>query len=75
MGLRALFVALDQSLRELRFLRPALALVLMMIGGKMLLMHVVELPMAISLMAIVAVLSGAVALSLVFPAGDRKNPP
>ncbi|MBI4916459.1 MAG: TerC/Alx family metal homeostasis membrane protein [Acidobacteria bacterium] len=66
-GLRALYSFLAGALSSLRFLQPALALVLVLIGAKMLLSEVYEVPTAVSLLVVALVLGAATALSLAFP--------
>jgi len=67
LGLRALYFVLARVMGMLRFLRPALALILALIGAKMLLAEVVEVPTAWSLAAVAGILAVATVLSLVFP--------
>ncbi|PWB71541.1 MAG: hypothetical protein C3F15_12535 [Holophagae bacterium] len=66
-GLRAIFSLLSGVLAALRFLRPALALILILVGAKMLLSSVVEVPTLISLAVVGAILAGATVLSLLSP--------
>jgi len=67
LGLRALYFVLAGVMRLLRYLRPALALILALIGAKMLLSEVVQIPTAWSLAAVAMILAVATLLSLVFP--------
>ena len=71
LGLRALYFALAGALRSLRYLRPALAVILGLIGVKMLLVEVVEISTEVSLGVIAAILAAAVAASLLLP--DRRG--
>ena len=64
LGLRALYVLLAGAVDRFRYLRQGIALLLVFIGGKMLLSSVVELPVTVSLGAIVVVAAGAIAASL-----------
>lgn len=64
LGLRALFFLLAASVERFVFLTPAIALLLVFIGVKMLIAPVVELPVTASLAVIVAVVAGAVGLSV-----------
>jgi tellurite resistance protein TerC len=64
LGLRALYFVLAHALRSLSLLRPALALILVLVGVKMLLTDVVDVPTAVSLGVVAAILGGATALSL-----------
>jgi tellurite resistance protein TerC len=72
MGLRALYFVVAGALSALRFLRPALALILVLVGAKMILADVVVVPTAVSLGAVAAILAAATALSLAMP--RREDP-
>ncbi len=73
LGLRALYFVLAGALRSLRFMRPALAVILGLVGVKMLLSEVVEVPTEVSLAVIAMILGLATAASLLIPAtGARK---
>ena len=72
LGLRALYFVLAGVMRELRFLKPALAVVLMVIGAKMLLEEVVQIPTVVSLVVVAAVLGVASLASLLFPDGNSE---
>ncbi|HUN47950.1 MAG TPA: TerC family protein, partial [Stellaceae bacterium] len=67
LGLRALYFALAGLLPRFRFLRHGLALLLMLIGAKMLLASLWPVPIAATLAATLAVLAGAIGLSLLVP--------
>ena len=67
LGLSALYFLLVGSMDKFRYLKPALAIILVVIGVKMLLVDVVHVPVAASLGLIVAILAGAVLLSLKRP--------
>lgn len=71
LGLRALYFVVARALGELRFLKPALAIVLGLIGVKMLLSEVIEVPTAASLAVVAVVLAIATALSLALPGKPR----
>jgi tellurite resistance protein TerC len=71
MGLRALYFVVAGALRALRFLRPALALILVLVGVKMLLAEVVEIPTLVSLGAVAGILAVATIVSLAVP--ERPN--
>jgi tellurite resistance protein TerC len=73
LGLRALYFVLAGALRSLRLLRPALAIILVLVGVKMLLSEVVEVPTAASLLGVAAILAVATAGSLLFPPRRRKT--
>ena len=68
---RALYVLLAGALDRFRYLRHGIALLLGFIGAKMLISPVVELPVTVSLGAILAVAAAAVAASLW---RDRSQP-
>jgi tellurite resistance protein TerC len=65
LGLRSLFFVLSGAVTRVRYLRPALVAILVFVGVKMLLSSVVEVPVAVSLGIIVAILAGAVVASLI----------
>lgn len=67
LGLRSLYFAMAQVLSKLRYLRPALAVVLAFIGVKMLLHGFVEVPTGLSLATVVVILAIASAASFLFP--------
>ncbi len=73
MGLRALYSLLAGALGALRFLRPGLALILFLVGVKMLLTEVVEIPTGLSLAAVGAILAVATIASILVPASDRPE--
>jgi tellurite resistance protein TerC len=64
LGLRALFFLLAGSVERFTYLKPGIALLLVFIGVKMLIAPFVELPVVASLAVILAVVAGAVGLSL-----------
>jgi len=72
LGLRSLFFALARLLDLFHFLHYALALILVFIGAKMLLVHVVEIPTWAALAVVGGALAVATAASLVWP---RRTPP
>lgn len=72
LGLRALYFALAGALRSLRYLRPALAVILGLVGVKMLLAEVVAVPTELSLGVIAAILAAATAASLLLPEGRGR---
>lgn len=69
-GLRAIYFVLAKSLLTLRFLKPALALILTLIGVKMLISHWVKVPIGASLGMVAGILTIAIVLSLLW-----KRPP
>jgi tellurite resistance protein TerC len=64
LGLRALYFVLAGTVLTLRFLRHALAIILVLIGVKMILAKWVEVPTSASLIGVAAILAGAIGLSL-----------
>ncbi len=66
-GLRAVYSFLAGVLGELRFLRPALAAILVLVGVKMLLSDAIDIHVAVALTAVAAILVVATALSLLLP--------
>jgi tellurite resistance protein TerC len=67
LGLRALYLVLGTAIRKLRFLRPALALMLLFVAAKMLLGEAVEIPPTVSLAVIVGIFGAALVASRLFP--------
>ena len=78
LGLRSLYFLLAAVVHRFWALKPALSLVLMFVGAKMLASGAYHVPIGISLGVIVAILGGSVAVSLAFPKGgegvDRPGP-
>lgn len=72
-GLRSLFFVLSDAIGELRFLKQALAGVLLFVGAKMIggVVGGVEVGVVQSLMIVVGLLGGGVVSSLAFP-GDKS---
>jgi tellurite resistance protein TerC len=66
-GMLALYFLLAEIMIRFRYLRPALAVILVFVGLKMALTDVYRLPISISLAVIVAVIGAAVAASLLRP--------
>jgi len=64
LGLRSLFFVVSGLLSRLRYLQVGLVLILLFIGTKMLASFAIEIPVAASLLVILAILGGAVAASL-----------
>ncbi|MER3421114.1 MAG: hypothetical protein C4290_11585 [Chloroflexota bacterium] len=64
LGLRALYFLLAGYLAELKYLKPALAVVLIFVGTKMLLSDLYTVPAPVSLVGIATVLGVAVAASV-----------
>jgi tellurite resistance protein TerC len=70
LGLRSLYFLLAGAVQRFRYLRPALAGILLFVGGKMLLADVVPLPTWVSL----AVIAGALITALVISAALPERP-
>jgi tellurite resistance protein TerC len=64
LGLRSLYFVLADFVHRFHYLKAALALVLGFVGVKMLLMGVYKIPILLSLGVIIAVLTGAILLSM-----------
>jgi tellurite resistance protein TerC len=71
LGLRALYFVLAGALRSLRLLRPALAIILVLVGVKMLLAEVVEVPTEASLVVVAVILGVATVGSLLLPEAKK----
>ncbi|HET9207541.1 MAG TPA: TerC/Alx family metal homeostasis membrane protein, partial [Burkholderiaceae bacterium] len=66
-GLRSLYFLLAHSVARMRFLRHGLAVMLLFVAAKMLLGHSVDIPPALSLAVIAAILTIAIVASRLFP--------
>ena len=73
MGLRALYFVVAGALKALRYLRPALALILVLVGVKMLLAGFVEIPTVASLGAVAGILAIATIASLAVPERQKAR--
>jgi tellurite resistance protein TerC len=73
LGLRALYQLLARLLERLRFLHHGLGILLLYVAVKMALIDVVKIPIAISLLVILGVLSVTVAISLLSPGKPRPQ--
>lgn len=67
LGLRSLYFVLADAVQRFHYLRPGLAAILCFVAAKMLLAGTVEIPVAVSLLVIVAVVLLALAASWMFP--------
>ncbi|NEX92592.1 TerC family protein [Caulobacter sp. 17J65-9] len=74
LGLRALYFALARVLDRFVYLNVGLALVLVLIGAKMLLAGVWKMPVALALVLIVGILGGAIVASVLKTRKARPNP-
>ncbi len=70
LGLRSLYFLLAAVVHKFWLLKPALSIVLIFVGGKMLASGVYHVPIGLSLGVIVTVLGGAVGLSLAMPRAE-----
>ena len=69
MGLRALFFVLSGMMREFKYLKLGLSLVLILIGVKMLIAHWYKVPSVLALVVTICLILGSVLLSVVL----RRN--
>jgi tellurite resistance protein TerC len=67
LGLRSLYFVLGAAIRNLRFLRPGLAVMLILVAVKMLLGNAVQIPPVVSLAVIAGIFGAAVLASRLFP--------
>ncbi len=67
LGLRSLFFVLSGMIEKFHLLHYGLAIILILIGAKMLAANFVEVPTGIALATVAAILMGAVAFSVLFP--------
>src|SRR3990167_5760897 len=74
LGLRALYFALAALMHRFIYLKYALALVLMFIGGKIFLHDIVKVPALLSLCMTLGLLAGGVILSLLKTRAPRQEP-
>lgn len=65
LGMLALYFLLAEIMIRFRYLRPALAVILVFVGGKMAASRLYDVPVSVSLGVIVVVIAGAVGASLV----------
>lgn len=73
LGLRALYFVFSGYLAELRYLKPALAAVLVFVGTKMLLVDIYKIPALVSLAVIILVLGVAITASIVMRRRDNAH--
>lgn len=74
MGLRSLYFLLAKMLGTFRYLKPALVLILLFVGTKMLLVHTqYKVDTTVSLMVVVGLLGAGVAASLLIPHKDSPK--
>ncbi|MGH2586920.1 MAG: TerC family protein [Dehalococcoidia bacterium] len=75
LGLRALYFVISGYLAEMRYLKPALAAVLIFVGAKMLLVDVYHMPALVSLGVIVAILGAAIGASILVQRRESTHVP
>jgi len=75
LGLRSLYFVLNGYLADLRYLRPALAAVLVFVGTKMALLDVYKIPPLVSLAVIVGILGIAITASLIVNRRESTHVP
>ena len=74
LGLRALYFVLSGYLSGLAYLKPALAVVLVFVGTKMIIVDVYKIPSLVSLAIIATILTIAVAGSVIKQRADLRKP-
>jgi tellurite resistance protein TerC len=72
LGLRSLYFVLASFIGAFRYLKPALAVILAFVGGKMLAADLFKIPPLVSLGVVVAILVAAVVLSFLVGRRERK---
>jgi tellurite resistance protein TerC len=72
-GLRALYFAIAGLMERLRYLHVGLALLLVMIGAKMIVGHLIEIPIWVMLAATVSIVTATVGLSLAWSTPRRAS--
>ncbi|MHB2265328.1 TerC family protein [Aliihoeflea sp. PC F10.4] len=75
LGLRALFFVLSGMMREFRFLKHGLSLVLIFVGAKMIIQHWYKLPSELSLGVVALLILGSVLLSIMIKEGEDEETP
>jgi len=75
LGLRALLFLVASVVRRLKYLRPALALVLAFVGAKMLIADRFRIPNWASLVVVAGLIGGAAVISLIASRNDPPAPP
>jgi tellurite resistance protein TerC len=72
MGLRSLFFAVSGLMKAFRFLHTGLALILVLVGGKMMAADYFKVPTLAMLGVVAAVLTFSVVASILIPAAERS---
>lgn len=73
LGLRSMYFAVSGLMKVFRFLHYGLALILVLVGSKMLLTNYVRIPITATLGTVAGVLLISIALSLAFPAPATQS--
>src|SRR5690606_13247180 len=73
MGLRAMYFVLSGMMREFRYLKIGLSLVLIFIGAKMMLVELVKIPSLVALAVAVLLIGGSVLASIMIPEAEEKQ--
>ncbi len=74
LGLRALYFVLARAMRRFEHLHVGLALLLILVGAKMLAARWIKLPTAFTLLAVAVILSVAIVASICFPPARGASP-
>ncbi len=72
LGLRSLFFLLAGIIHRFHLLKIGLALILIFVGGKMMLLDIIKIPVLLSLSVVAALLAASILLSLLFPKQDKQ---
>lgn len=73
LGLRSLFLVVSGAIGQLRYMKLGVAVLLGLVGAKMLAARWVRVPDSVSLGVIAGVLAAAIAASLIFPRSDHSG--
>jgi len=73
LGLRSLYFVLAGAIRDLRFLRTGLGIMLLLVAAKMLLADIVEIPPVVSLGVVVLIFGVAIVASKLFPGAPTRR--
>ena len=73
LGLRSLYFVLSNAIRDLRYLRPGLAVMLVFVAAKMLVGDTFHVPALASLAVIAGIFGTAIAASWLFPRSARNE--
>jgi tellurite resistance protein TerC len=73
LGLRSLYFVLAGAIRDLRFLRTGLGVMLLLVAAKMLLADIVEIPPVVSLGVVVLIFGVAIVASRLFPGRSMRR--